>query len=99
MRDCVGFNSMRRVTLRFIGGELGFDLCEVIEMARAGAFEFAPQFVIVDRGAARFEKIACRRCSHQTWRQLISATWRIKHSTRSRAASSAGCSGAWERKL
>src|SRR5260370_22927863 len=99
MRDCVGFDSMRRVTLRFIGSELGFDLCEVIEMACAGALEFAAQFVIVDRGAARFEKIACRRCSHQRWRQLINATWRIRRSTASRAASAAGCSGAWERKL
>jgi hypothetical protein len=56
---------MRRVAFVIVSRELGFDLREVIEMARACAFEFAPQLVIVDRGAARFEKIACRRCSHQ----------------------------------
>ena len=102
------FDPTRRVALLVVRRELGLDLREVIEVARAGVLEFAAQFVIVDRGAARFEKIAFRRCSHQEEAaarsvdqrdQLISATCRIKRITASRAASAAGCSGACERKL
>src|SRR5208282_5975440 len=65
MRDRVGFDSMRRVALVLIRRELGFDLREVIEMARAGALELAPQLMVGDGGAARLEEIAgFRQLSH-----------------------------------
>ena len=65
MRNRVGFDSMRRVALVLVRRELGFDLREVIEMARAGALELAPQLMVADGGAARLEEIAgFRQLSH-----------------------------------
>src|SRR5208282_3984911 len=101
MRNRVGLDSMRRVALVVVRRELGFDLREVIEMPRAGALELAPQLMVADGGAARLEEIAgFRKFSHRdVARQFISATWRIRRSTASRAESAAGCSGACDRKL
>ena len=101
MRDRVCLDSMRRVALVVVGRELGLDLREVIEMARAGAFELAAQLVVGDGGGARLEEIAgFRKFRHLSVAdQLMSATWRISRRTASRADSAAGCSGACERKL
>src|SRR5580700_6374087 len=57
MRNRVGLDSMRRLALVVVRREVRFDLREVIEMARAGALELAPQFMVADGGAARLEEI------------------------------------------
>src|ERR1700676_5792982 len=71
MGNRVGLDSMRRVALVIVGRELRFDLREMIEMARAGALELAPQLMIANGGGARLEEIGFRKFRHPGCRASV----------------------------
>ena len=101
-RDRILFYPPRGVALGFVGGELGACRGDVIEMASGGVLEFAAQLGIGDRSLARGEEIPRPAGPFDisgSCLQLIRATWRVRRTMASRAASAAGWLAYWLRKL